>query len=722
LTRISSPQHLITANFLKPKLLSSLDAFTEHQSNFKLDKDERNATIKEVVKQSLNYDHHFPWNALDIITNENNNTFEANRKTKTPIPPPNTPAPPEEMISDNEMQSDCSAETQHACTPIHMQTQTNTSNTNTNTPSHASNFENQSTLRQDNQLNTNESYDMEIDDQVPQHEPVPQLNNPTITSPLSWADETNNHPPGTQNSPTTSNTPISNSDIRSKNPISQQSKIIELCHEVDQCPRNAEAIVNLFIKIKEDSKNPPKTSLKGILSKINHKDRDFFRTFARNDLIKGQHQIEYEKLEKEFHSNYLKANNIGYITRSTRKKIRIIINKALFITYLRSSDLTTLKFWQIAQLLDYGFNFFIDPSLPKINYQELCDKCEELIKMKLPNLPENPEDIPKSIKIKLPKAIPITSFEFTGEIAQSLRAFYNFDLLPKSYFIQRPNLPENPSDLKPELKRLFPLTQRSELKDLKKFADQLRDHYYVPSKLPDSYFQLPPPKKPLPPSYKDLPPNITKHFPVDNNSESIHDGTEILRENNFAVRRLPLDYIKVRHPLPPAHWFSENNAIILPINQQEEVKNLITTLKEKFFFKLPLGPEWIKEGLTQLEKPKMPDNFNYIEEELGITKEQLHRESEKFTEAIRKIKASFSGKIPNEWISPLLPELPNLNEAINHLKAIKSSINLPLLEDQNFSNNIKILRNTFYFEKLPPNFINEPESPDPELVHLPNLF
>jgi hypothetical protein len=74
--------------------------------------------------------------------------------------------------------------------------------------------------------------------------------------------------------------------------------------------------------------------------------------------------------------------------------------------------------------------FFIDLSLLKINYQELCDKCEELIKIKLPNLQESPEDIPKSIKIKLPKAIPITSFEFTGEIAQSLRAFYNFDLLP----------------------------------------------------------------------------------------------------------------------------------------------------------------------------------------------------------------------------------------------------------------------------------------------------
>ena len=208
-------------------------------------------------------------------------------------------------------------------------------------------------------------------------------------------------------------------------------------------------------------------------------------------MIKGQYQIEYEKIENEFCLNYLKFNNIGYITRTTKKKIRTIINKVLFSAYLRSTDLTTLKFWQIAQLLEYGFNYFMDPTLLKINYQDLYKTCEELIKSKLPNLPLTPDDIPSSIKIKLPKAIPITSYKFTTEIANSLRAFYNFDLLPKTYFIQKPELPNDPTDLKTELQDIFPLLERSDLRNLKKLVEDLREHYYVPNKLPESYFNLP---------------------------------------------------------------------------------------------------------------------------------------------------------------------------------------------------------------------------------------
>jgi hypothetical protein len=287
-----------------------------------------------------------------------------------------------------------------------------------------------------------------------------QLQNPTSPSTLnSWADETNNH----QN--------FSKKDIRNQTPINEQNKIIEFCNEINQCQRDPESLVNFFIKIKNDKKGLPRTSLKAIFSKISHRDRDFFRTFARNDTIKGQHQIEYEKIEKEFHINYTKSNNIGYINRTTRKKIKTIINKALYVAYLRSADLHSLKFWEAAALLDYGFNFFFDPSLPKINYQDLLTNCEESIKMKLPNLPDNPDKISKSIKIKLPHAIPITSYQHTGTIANSLRTYFNFDLLPSSYFVQKPNLPNNPSNLIPELKNLFPLTKRSQLTDLKNLAN-----------------------------------------------------------------------------------------------------------------------------------------------------------------------------------------------------------------------------------------------------------
>jgi hypothetical protein len=341
----------------------------------------------------------------------------------------------------------------------------------------------------------------------------------------------------------------------------------------------------------------------------------------------------------------------------------------------------TLEFWKVAQLFDYGFNFFLDPTLPKIIYQEIYDSCEELIKQILPDLPPNPEDIPKRIKIKLPKAIPILHVKDTGEIAGSLRAFYNFDLLPNSYFIKKPDLPNNPLHLNPELQNIFPLTKRNELRDLKFQVDKLREFYYVPNKLPESYFNLPPPKSPLPPSYKDLPSHLANQFPTDNDSETIKDHVQLLRDNNFAVKRLPLDYIRVKRPLPPFHWYSENNSILLPATTQEEAEILIKNLKSKFFFKLPLGPNWIKENLIQSVKSQLPLDLSTVETELNITREHLNRESPDFKTTIKKIKNKYLGEIPRDWITPLLPDLPSLNEVNKVLSENQLSLSLPLIDN-----------------------------------------
>jgi hypothetical protein len=276
--------------------------------------------------------------------------------------------------------------------------------------------------------------------------------------------------------------------------------------------------------------------------------------------------------------------------------------------------------------------------------------------------------------------------------------------------------------LKDDLKNTFPITQRSQLANLRKYVDLLRDHYHVPSKLPNSYFQLPPPKLPLPPSYKDLPLDLATQFPVTNDPISIQLKTKLLRENNFAVKQLPRDYIIVKRPLPPVHWYAENNAILLPINHQDEVQEFITHLKNQFTFKLPLDSNWIKEGLDQYNKPLMPSEFNVIEEKLNITSDQLHTNSKDFKDSIKKIKENFAGPIPREWISPLLPDLPSLENTISYLNNHNISLTLPILDNQNFTDNINTLKTIFYFERLPPDFITDPESPDPELTHLPSLF
>jgi hypothetical protein len=696
--------------------LKDLNSFLDFQHIFQITDDNRTEVMREIIKLGLNYGLHVSWDKLNISTCEDTQTFTLERKTKTPLPPPNTPALTEEMISEdntnNNNTTNSSPLTIPASTPEpvlpldNSQTQNPHESETTKACTPALLHESATKL-----INTQNTIEMEIDDLLTRPEP----HSSNTINPTSWADETEATLSATADDQSTI-------DIRNINVEDEQAKILNYCDEIIKCARTPESILNLFIKIRDDPKGPPRSSLKAIFSKISYRDRDFFRTFAKNDLIKGQHQQEYEKIENEFKTNYLKANNIGFITRSTKKKIRVIINKALFAAYLRSTDLTKMKYWQVAQLLEYGFNFFFDPSLPKVDYQELYKKCEELIKMKLPNLPNSPDEVPASIKIKLPKAIPITSPKYTKEVVDCLRAYYNFDLLPPSFFIQRPNLPENPADLKAEVQGIFPLKNRSDLRNLRELVGKLRDHYYVPNKLPESYFNLPPPKLPLPPSYTDLPEYIAQYFPVDNNPERILSGVQILRDENYAVWKLPQDFIKAKRPLPPAHWFSENNGNILPIIDQDKVKEFINQLRGKFFFKLPLGPDWIKEGLIQSEKPNMPDKFSQIEEELGITSDNLHREHPDFKVTIKKIKDNYLGEIPREWIYPQLPDLPNLTSAQEALKSENIELSLPIIEDGTLTNKIKLLRKLFHFEKLPEEFITELESPDPDLTLLPKLF
>ncbi|CAG8438559.1 4793_t:CDS:2 [Acaulospora colombiana] len=113
----------------------------------------------------------------------------------------------------------------------------------------------------------------------------------------------------------------------------------------------------------------------------------------------------------------------------------------------------------------------------------------------------------------------------------------------------------------------------------------------MPNKLPELYFCPIPPKELFPPSYKDLPKNLIGYFPVSNNVDNIKEAVQILRNESYAIKKLPADYIMIKRSLSPVHWYSENYGIILPINNQDKIKGFIRQLKTEFFFKLPIGPD-----------------------------------------------------------------------------------------------------------------------------------
>ncbi|CAG8543348.1 4305_t:CDS:2, partial [Acaulospora colombiana] len=88
-----------------------------------------------------------------------------------------------------------------------------------------------------------------------------------------------------------------------------------------------------------------------------------------------------------------------------------------------------------------------------------------------------------------------------------------------------------------------------------------------------------------------------------------------------------------------------------------------------------------------------------LKEKLNITSKQLHKNSPDFNQTINKIK-----------------------KANNYLQKNELDLMLPLIKNQFLNTNIKLLKHHFFFEKLPPAFVIEKESPDPELILLLYLF
>jgi hypothetical protein len=76
------------------------------------------------------------------------------------------------------------------------------------------------------------------------------------------------------------------------------------------------------------------------------------------------------------------------------------------------------------------------------------------------------------------------------------------------------------------------------LHSLRKLADNLREYYIVPNKLPESYFDLPEPLPPLPASFHDLKSQFLGMFPVLNSPDDIKKAINELKKS-YLVKYLP---------------------------------------------------------------------------------------------------------------------------------------------------------------------------------------
>ena len=385
ITRFSSGNHICSSFILPEKQFDTLNTFNKFFEEFQLDKDDRNLVIKEVIKSSLNYDHHIPWKYLDVLpdpSDKNLFTIElkkrksANTLKKTTVPAiPNSPTPNPTDAQSSQPPEDLNKEN-----PLVLPISINTASMEID--NQLPNLDPQSDACTNNLPNTDpQSKEMQATN-APPHDQTPN----------NWADEVNLHqtPDSTisNNDTQANNSDVSNdspnSDIRNSSLINEQEKIIEWCNNLELIERKADDVVKFFIDLSNDKIGPINHHPEAIFAKFKYKDRAFFRYFTSAEILKPLHQKEYEHIEKQYHVNYLKHHDLNFINHSTKIKIRNLINKALAIAFIRAGHCKSYKYSQIAAHLDYTFNYLIDPSKPKISRDDLFSSCEKALYDSLP--------------------------------------------------------------------------------------------------------------------------------------------------------------------------------------------------------------------------------------------------------------------------------------------------------------------------------------------------
>jgi len=506
--------------------------------------------------------------------------------------------------------------------------------------------------------------------------------------------------------------------------ISEQALITKWASKFPNIRENPQEIANLVIEINNSPKGPiQQKPLMNTFIKIEARSRDFF-AFSKTSELKLDHQLEFESLERKFHENYKKYHKISQLNRGIREKIKNMISASIFIAYLRFIRIHDLDAYWLAQILEYGCNYLCKPREgKKTDYYNLLQACKRIFQETLPQLPEDPSNLHSHLKMKVLYNIPILDRSTTSEVVRSLRHYYSFTQLPESYFVTLPPLPDDPKDLPEKLTHLFPIKERKVLKELGQRIRELKNLFIVPSKIPDSYFDLPPPKIPLPSSYEFLDKEFLYMFPLDTTEYRIRDVVRDLRKKYF-FKQLPENFFKEKRPLPRDPLLVKNlsnHILTIPTTNKEDTQQLINLLKQNYRFFLPLGPQWVAPSVSQTNKPKLPAKIQDVDPNLNLG--QFISKDENLRDTLKKLHQTYEFfRIPENWFEiPRLP-LPEDVRTINRiLKERDTHLQVPLTDDDLLLTQIAMMRKIFYFNRLPENLIIKETLPEPEFDLAPSF-
>src|SRR5205085_916250 len=222
-------------------------------------------------------------------------------------------------------------------------------------------------------------------------------------------------------------------------------------------------------------------------------------------------------------------------------------------------------------------------------------------------LPEKPEAIDKEIYEILPFELPIVKRSQTKAITNILHTIFNFDTLLETYFITLPQAPDNPTQLKEELKKFFPITDPRALRYLTYYRNKLADHYSL-TKIPSTYFDLPPPKEPLPLTYYQLNSRVRYLFPIDPNhcEFTLQQVVELLC-NYYFFKRIPNDFFKQKPILPSdPKKIKTISQYIYSISDDSIAKDFLQEVSHKYKVRFPIHTDIMTAN--PMDKPKLPDN------------------------------------------------------------------------------------------------------------------
>lgn len=244
---------------------------------------------------------------------------------------------------------------------------------------------------------------------------------------------------------------------------------------------------------------------------------------------------------------------------------------------------------------------------------------------------------------------------------QDLRKFYIFSQLPESFFDLPPKkleLPLTYQELTPSLRRMFPFCPKDS-EDFKEHVNKLRKVYAF-KYLPNDYVIN---KKRLPENPRDLKINVKEGFPIKSRTEALNFIKSI--PSYYRIPNpMPAKYIEVNYTQLedlPEEWEEVKKVnLTVPITSTKELRIAVQALREHYFFhKIPEDWICIQNGDNKNEVDSEINGFPSDLEKLNKDLKQKEPEShwsfpitsqDKVPEALDYLREKYpSGSIP-EWI------------------------------------------------------------------------